>query len=73
MNRMNSVFETGKSAARQFGTVVAGFFGLLAACLLVSAFATLGLAALGVGVLVMTVTLVANALASAGNADPATP
>ncbi|ASP34024.1 hypothetical protein [Labrenzia sp. VG12] len=62
MTTLNSVLETSKMAAQRFGAGVAGVLALIAGCLLLSAFATLGLAILGIGAVVTVLTLAISAL-----------
>ncbi|WP_305987342.1 hypothetical protein [Roseibium sp. MMSF_3544] len=54
MNHLKSIGATCKQGIRRFGAAIAGFFALVAGCLVLSAFATLGLAVLGVGAVAMT-------------------
>ncbi|WP_298962715.1 hypothetical protein [uncultured Roseibium sp.] len=63
MKTMNSYLETGKTALRRCGAALAGIVGLVAGGLLVSAFATLGLAIIGIGAVAMSILLAASALA----------
>ncbi|WP_298985448.1 hypothetical protein [uncultured Roseibium sp.] len=63
MKTMNSYLETGKTALRRCGAALAGIAGLVAGGLLVSAFATLGLAIIGIGAVAMSILLAASALA----------
>jgi len=65
MTNTKSFIETGKMAAHRFGAGVAGALALIMGCLLLSAFATLGLAILGIGAVVTVLTLAIGALAPA--------
>lgn len=66
MTTVKSVLETSKLTARRFGAGAAGILALFAGCLLLSAFATLGLAILGIGAVVTVLTLAIGALSPAG-------
>jgi len=62
MTNTKSFIETGKTAAQRFGAGVAGVLALIIGCLLLSAFATLGLAILGIGAVVTILALAIGAL-----------